>query len=300
MDKYYITVDAGGSKTSFGISDKEGRLLFSSVVPGGMNSRTADPASIRENTLKIHRAVSEASASLGVSPLALAGSLMGNGELFEEIFRMPVHQVGEGVISAYAAGIEKEGVVVLSGTGSDAFAVKDGKHLGVVGGYGAYLGDAGSGFAIGAAAVNAAIAYYEKRGPKTVLLELLNEKCGGDFRSGIYSLYKSPNPPRAIAEHCKTCEAAADMGDGVAKKIFDDAAHRLAEYAISAYTIYGIRDDAPYTVTGGVLLHDITRDRPLVSKRLGELLSDNGHDNFVPIKASLLEGIARWCVQNLA
>lgn len=299
MKKYFLTVDAGGSKTSYGIADEDGRLLFSAVMPGGMNSRTADAESIRQNAIKIRSDLNEAAGRLGVQPSAMAGSLMGNGELFKKLFEIPVHHVSEGLIAACAAGIEGEGVVILSGTGSDAFAVRDGAHLGVSGGYGAYLGDAGSGFAIGCAAINAAIACYEKRGPDTVLFELLNEKSGGNFRGGIYSLYQSPNSPRAIAEYCKMCEDAADMGDKIARDIFTEAAHRLAEYAFSAYTLYGIKKDSPYTVTGGVLLHDITREKPLILDTLKELMEKGGYGPLVPIRVSLLEGIARWCNHNL-
>ena len=74
-----------------------------------------------------------------------------------------VDEVGEYSLGLYAACLQKEAVIAISGTGSGVFYVRE-KAAGYgVGGWGALISDEGSGYYLGRLAALAAIRSYEKR-----------------------------------------------------------------------------------------------------------------------------------------
>lgn len=84
---------------------------------------------------------------------------------------VPAQIVNDAVI-ALAAGTAGElfGVVVISGTGMIALGYNRGGERVRAGGWGALLGDGGSGYALGAAILRAATWAADGRGPETALL----------------------------------------------------------------------------------------------------------------------------------
>ena len=72
-------------------------------------------------------------------------------------------------LAGLAAAMKTGGAVALSGTGSNAFLVREGQVLSAVGGWGPLLGDEGSGYEIGLNALKAAIYSHDGRRPKSML-----------------------------------------------------------------------------------------------------------------------------------
>lgn len=298
MRRIYIAADGGGTKLELGAVSSNGEIITTVFVNGGINKKTADNITIEKT---VRSGFDALKAEVGeFTVLGCAGFFMHNTDVFSRVSGCEAVEVDEGTLGLYAADIYGDGVLILSGTGADAFIIKDGAVLDIIGGYGAFLGDAGSGFAIGRAGINAAIASYEKRGEKTLLEEYLTKKYPAQtFRKSVYGIYESPQPSREIADFCKECEKAADEGDKTALVIFKEAAEDLASFALAGYSKYGLDKNTPYTFSGGVIKHDISRKKPLMLPYILETLKSNGITDYVPPKGTPLHGAVKWIKRNL-
>ena len=98
--------------------------------------------------------------------------------------------------------------MLIAGTGSIAYAEVDGNEL-YAGGYGYLLGDRGSGYAIGAAA--------------------LREQVDAGDRELLVRLYRLPSPVVEIAGYARTVLEQAADGDDYALRIVHEAAEDLLE-----------------------------------------------------------------------
>ncbi len=266
--RLYLSVDCGGTKADCVFFDSMGRVVNEIRVSGGTNRRTLPPEQVEKNIINCLTQVKEACGDNSIG--AIYGYFMHCEELFEkhgkEILGCDrVIPIEEGTLALYCAGIYPDGVVLLSGTGADAFVIKDGKTVDIIGGYGAFLGDPGSGYHMGRLGINAACAAYEQRGKPTVLLDMLLEKYPAEtFRKSVYRVIGASEPVKEIGAFSHEVEKAADMGDKVALEIFDTVARELASFVISAYKKNDLPDSFPLTVTGGILRADSEREKPLL------------------------------------
>lgn len=98
-----------------------------------------------------------------------------------------------------ACGPVSDGIVILSGTGSAAFYIREGETADIIGGLGSLLGDDGSGYEIGREGLRAALA-MEISSEKGPLLDEVRGRLGpGPLRDSLRGLYKQAAPVRAIA-----------------------------------------------------------------------------------------------------
>ena len=131
---------------------------------------------------------------------------------------------GEPMI-ALGAALERDGMVALSGTGSDVFMVADGKCLGTVGGWGPLLGDEGSGYDIGLRAIKAAIYAQDGRGAPTSLLPMVMQHWScKSLWDVVHVLAGNPDARQEVASVAKLASLAAREGDAVALSIYEHAA----------------------------------------------------------------------------
>lgn len=138
-------------------------------------------------------------------------------------------QVINDALAALSAGTRGgSGVVLIAGTGSIAVAQARDGSIYRSGGYGYLIGDEGSGFDMGRRGLMAAIAGYEKRGPKTRLWDEAADFFAIRHPQEIISLvYEADHPVGMIA--------------GFSRRVLtlqgsDQAAHRIVEEALVHYT----------------------------------------------------------------
>lgn len=144
--------------------------------------------------------------------------------------------VGEDPISVYGTELGERSILVIAGTGSRATLFLDGEAVGGAGGWGASLGDEGSGYAIGLAALRAVIAEAEGRGERTALTaSLFRHWRLSELREIIPIVYGDADRRRAVADLCPLVAAIATEGDSVARHILTRAGSDLADLAWSAW-----------------------------------------------------------------
>jgi hypothetical protein len=134
-------------------------------------------------------------------------------------------------IALAAAFGEGPGIVVIAGTGSVVIGRDPEGRILRRGGYGWQMGDEGSGYAIGRAALGAVSRAKDGRSPDTGLTPLLFEVTrSGDFDALVrWAASAGPAEVAALAPHVLH---TAERGDAVAQGIMDYAARELSQLVL--------------------------------------------------------------------
>lgn len=139
--------------------------------------------------------------------------------------------VGTDVEAAFQAAFGSgPGGVLVSGTGSVLLArFQEGGELEQIGGWGRYLGDEGSAYAVGMAGLRAVVRARDGRGAPTALSKVLLQATGVQEESELIT-WVSSAPKDHVAALAPRVAEVAQGGDGVADAILKDAAQRLREH----------------------------------------------------------------------
>jgi glucosamine kinase len=138
----------------------------------------------------------------------------------------------DGLTSLLGALGDRDGAVVAAGTGA-VCVVRRGERLAKVDGWGALLGDAGSGFAIGRAGIDRALRHADGRGGSAALLRAAERRYAPvpDLSERIYA---AEVPTRAVAAFAADVAREAAGGDPHAVAILANAGRELALTARAA------------------------------------------------------------------
>jgi glucosamine kinase len=174
-------------------------------------------------------------------------------------------------IALAAAFADGPGIVVSAGTGSVAVGRDRTGRQHRIGGYGWQMGDEGSGYAIGRAALGAVSRAADGRSPRTALTErVLAATRSADFDALVrWAAGASPAEVAALAP--PVLETAA-TGDVLAQGIADYAARELSQLAICLLPVMEFEPPIGVAITGGLL----GADTPLRRRVLARLTEEPG------------------------
>jgi glucosamine kinase len=235
-----LAVDAGQTKVRAALS-ADGSRERTAVAPGVPRAGTGvGPEEVAAPLLK-------AVAELGplpdpVPPVAIG--LSGYEAIGEEglaalgeklLAGLAVERLAiatDGLTALFGAIGSRDGVVVAAGTGTACLA-RRGERFAKVDGWGSLLGDAGSGFAIGRAGLDAALRAHDGRGGSASLIGPA-ERRYGPMEQLAARVYADPVPTRAVAAFATDLAALAGAGDPAARAILGEAGRELAISACGA------------------------------------------------------------------
>ena len=257
MPKYYIAADGGGTKLHAILYDENFNVIRTGRV-AGVNTLYKPTDMVRENIERMMRElVLGRDDCVPISEITAADLCMvGAGDIMRKVLTecgivTSMYFHSEPVVGL-AAALKTEGVIALSGTGSDAFFVKDSKTLSYVGGWGPLLGDEGSGYDIGLNVLKAAIYSYDGRKEKSMLYDLVMEKWKLDNLWGIVShLTGNPDARHEVASAAVLCAKAAEAGDKTALRIYEHAALEMARQARIVINRHRDEWDGAVVIMGG-------------------------------------------------
>jgi glucosamine kinase len=293
VSRILIGADVGGSKTAVGVSD--GETILARAEGAG--------AAIRPG-----RALASASVIAEVVRKALAGAGRLSGDVLyvgaagagreperDELRKAlraenlaPVVVVSTDIEIALAAVFDAgPGIVVSAGTGSVAVGRDRAGKQHRIGGYGWQMGDEGSGYAIGRAALGAVSRAADGRSPRTALSErVLSASRSESFDDLIrWAAGASPAEVASLAPH--VLDVAAH-GDPLAQGICDYAARELTQLAVCLVPVMDVQPPVGVALTGGLL----SSEGPLRRSVLARLREDT---NLSPIETRVdaVEGAIR-------
>ena len=254
--EYVVGVDAGGTKTSAALYDEEGRTLFEARTGHGNMTVNPDAA--------ILNIVTAAAECVGACPgpdnlhiiVGAAGiSAEGNAQALAAAFKArlpnsPVRIEGDAILALYALTKGRDGILVISGTGT----IAHGKYNGVqhrIGGWGHILGDEGSGYQIARLAFTNVTREYDSGTGYGLMSRMLMEKFNGDINVMIKYVYAASKSE--IAGFLPMVDQAAAGGDETAAALLNDAGLYLAGLAEILWRRLGYTGRATVVYKGGVI-----------------------------------------------
>lgn len=258
-----LAADVGGSKTRVQILDTQGNVIFESVAAGAASS--ADDITPLLPLEEMLNAVPEKT-----SVMAAAVNLGGKNTeqircSFQKVFPhipLKIFRESEGT-AAFALGkANNAGIILMAGTGAIAVGQADGKCV-IAGGWGANVGDDGSGYDIGLQAIRRTLRALDGTqglsamirhlsGWETPLPKAADAAAFRDRRDAVRERM-APLDRSNIAKLTKTVAEYAEKGDENALEILRYAGEKLAELVVC--TAKKLQEPAPGIVVTGGLIH---------------------------------------------
>ena len=275
---HVLGIDAGGTKTVCLLADSEGRIL-AQARGGGANLQASGELEVEKG---LHRVMDEALGDRDVRPDVICLGIAGvdrpaDAEAIRSImrrigFKTRVIVVNDALIALEAGAGDRQGVVVIAGTGSIAYGRDSAGRAARSGGWGYLLGDEGGGFWIGRAALSAVVRQFDGRGPTTMLTDLvLKQMHLGNPTELIHAIYDRGLQRHAVAAIASTVHTAQVAGDAVAKDILGRAGAELTAAAASVIGKLEIRGEVFPTVLAGGIFRAIPSLASDVTARLHEV-----------------------------
>ncbi len=259
-DFLVVGVDAGGTSTAVAAAHGDGDVATFRGGPANASSRGIDAASATiadaVRACVPGRApaaifVAAAGAGRSASAHALRDALIAN---FGSATQIAVED--DTRVALRAAIPEGSGVVLIAGTGSVAYAEAGDLRV-RVGGAGYVLGDEGSAFAIGVAALRALARAYDGRAREDETLALAARTFGATDRASLLAaIYDAPLDVARVASLAPAIVAFAGKGNRTSTKIVQTAAQELSDLARAAIVQAGLGDASPAIAFAGGLLRE--------------------------------------------
>lgn len=282
--RYLMGIDGGGSKTVALLADETGRVLGRGAAGASNFQVIGHPAA----QAAIQAAMISAWSDAGLASQPLSGLCVGlsgvdrPGErvLFQR-FAAQIAPQAQVVIAndaelVLAAGTpDGWGLALICGTGSIVYGRSPAGRLARADGWGHLLGDEGSGYAIGLAALRAVMRAYDGRGPSTALSEAILTQWGLATATDLVArVYQGLQGKHEIAALASTVEASAAQGDVVAEQILAAAGRELAVAAQAVARRLELVDAVPCALAGGVIVagRRVRRQFEIAATRSGLIL----------------------------
>ena len=264
----FAGVDGGGTRTTVGLADADGRELLRIAGSAGL----VDPREPLASAATVAALVREAADQAGVQiPLAgLCAGIAGvnhrdTREAVEAALRHSgvathVSVITDGEIALDGALGEGPGIMLLAGTGSVAHARAPDGRFERCGGWGMYLGDEGSGYDIGRSALVAVVRAADGRGEETGLAEAVMERLDVTEFDALPP-WIGRSSKSEVAALATEVVRLAEGGDAVAGEILARAARELVLHVEALVRRLGPWPGSPRVVLyGGVLRSDYIRE----------------------------------------
>jgi N-acetylglucosamine kinase-like BadF-type ATPase len=257
---HVLGIDAGGTKTVCQLADEHGTLIAEARA-GGANLQAAGELHVEK---VLHDVMAAAIGTHEIVPAAICLGIAGVDRPEDSIVvagimrRIGAHArtlvVNDALVALEAGAPGAPGVVIISGTGSIAYGRNTRDEGARSGGWGHVLGDEGSGFWIGRAAIRAVLRAADRRGPRTALTPLLLQHFGvARPQNLIHEVYQNNLQPAAIGALARSVQTAFSDGDEAASGILRGAADELESSGLSVAKRLGMGDEPfPFILAGGI------------------------------------------------
>ncbi len=277
-----VGLDAGGTKTVGLLADATGRVVARARGEGA-NLLVHGELAVEKVVYQLLEDLRPEGPITAVC-LGIAGvDRPGQRELLHAMLRRlglreNVTIVHDAHIALVAGAHEALGVVVVAGTGSIAYAVAPDGTTARSGGWGYLLGDEGSAYWLGHAAVRLGIRAADGRGPATSVYGRVCKRLDIDQPSDLVEwFYEQGKSRHRVAQLAPLVEEAAGEGDAEAEALLEQAAHHLSRAAEAAAAPLEMPESYPLVLAGGVfkgcpsLVERVTRKLELPAAEVSRL-----------------------------
>ncbi len=308
--KYLIGIDGGGTKTKAVLSDLDGKIICTTET-GVSNVLIVGESGVKEVCAKILTIFIDKQKLKPNEIIYWSLGLAGAGrESDQERAQNGVESLGfedkvlvtsdahAALVGAFAG---REGIIIISGTGSICFGVNDSGQLFRSGGWGHLLGDEGSGYFIGRHAVIAALKDYDQRGPSTKLRRSLENHFKVDSIHEIISkIYQAKEGAKVeIANIAPLVFHKTVSDDQIANEIISRAIDELGKLILSIAKQMGKLEGSIEIATVGSIFIQKAIILPQLKSYLGKYFKFiNIHEpELEPVRGAILLGLKKLKIQ---
>jgi N-acetylglucosamine kinase-like BadF-type ATPase len=257
---HVLGIDAGGTKTVCHLADEHGTLVAEARA-GGANLQAAGELHVEK---VLHDVMEAAIGDSDIVPAAICLGIAGvdrpddsavvRGIMRRIGFKARILVVNDALVALEAGAPGVPAVVIISGTGSISYGRNHRNEGARAGGWGHVLGDEGSGYWIGRAALRAVLREADRRGPRTALTPLLLKHFDvAEAQSLIHEVYQNRLRPAAIGSLAECVQAAFGDGDEAATGILRAAADELESAGLSVARRLGLDHERfAFILAGGI------------------------------------------------
>ncbi len=257
---HVLGIDAGGTKTVCQLADERGTVIRE-ARGGGANLQALGELAVEK---VLHDVMEEALGDSGIVPAAICLGIAGVDRPDDErVVRGLMKRIGymarilvvnDALVALEAGAPGEPAVVIIAGTGSIAYGRNAKREAARAGGWGYVLGDEGSGYWIGRAALRAVLREADRRGPETALtLLLLKHFDVTRAQDLIHEVYQQTPNPATISAVAQCVQQGFLAGDAVAIGILRASADQLEESGLSvARRLEMIGTTFPFVLAGGI------------------------------------------------
>ena len=253
-----IAVDGGQSSTLALVASTDGRIRGEGSA--GASNHFHEPGGPERLYAALDQSINGALHSANASQrdvvavcLGMTGADAEAAKIVKEMFQAAQVEAFHDTVTAWAgASLGEPGVVVIGGTGSVAYGQTANGGSARAGGWGYLLGDEGSAYDIGCAALKAMCYEADGRGPTTRLSsQILAHLKLSDIMALRHAVYAGAVTRPQIAGLASLVGTAARTGDPVANALLQSAGQQLALIALAVMDKLG-DFTLPIFTTGGV------------------------------------------------
>jgi len=271
--RYFLALDAGGTKTDALLADEKRVLARASTGTIKLLRTSEAEAEKRLRELLMELAAKAGvgleqivSTCAGVSGVTVEAVREWSQSTLERLVGGTVLVVGDEEIGLDAAFAGGRGILMIAGTGSNVIGRAADGTMHHAGGWGPGIGDEGSGYWIGREAVRCALHALD-RGVKSLLLEAVQDAWGVSSLSELVGKgNERPGPDFAALTH--TVAECAERGDAVAADVLRRAGEELAEFVEVVCAKLGAEDSAMGVAYTGSVIENIAAVRDAMKARL--------------------------------
>ncbi len=250
-------IDGGGTKARLVYEDLDTKQIRTKIF-GAFNMNSIG----EENFLALLNEIFSYIDSLGTcEALCIGCAGISNKRMLElikgEIKKSKIKKyriLGDHEIALEGAFSGKEGIILISGTGSICYGKNKKQDEARAGGWGHLISSEGSAYYIGKSAVNILSKHIDKYAVNTKLVDVLSVEMGLNNREALIS-YVYKNDKSAVASLAKLVDMVAQEGDEIALNIIKENARYLKNLV---FTVYNNLDfnGARLALLGGMFEHD--------------------------------------------
>ncbi|QTD41040.1 BadF/BadG/BcrA/BcrD ATPase family protein [Sporosarcina sp. Te-1] len=270
-----IGIDAGGTKTTAFILDRERKILYETwrgegnVAVNFEVSANSIVDALRE-CLSSHHGGQCSRIVAGVAGIEVEPNEQLLRTKISKLTDLPTFLINDALLSYYSVFGNSEGILTIAGTGSISIGMKAGDFY-YTGGWGHLLGDDGSSFDIAIKAYKLLAYEWDIASTMSPFTKKLVEHVPIvdrlDLKRFIYNSSKGE-----IAALSSYIYQLANAGDKIALSLFDKAGKDLAIQTITLITKMGIEKNANLKIVGrGSLLEKNEYVYNSFNRKIGEL-----------------------------
>lgn len=297
MEKWYVGVDGGGTKTEIAVSHADAVPVKTVLYP------TCSYRSIpmEEAIARVVNGIRECLDNAGISLADCAGCCVGMpsygenqendkiimAEMEKALAPMPIYLVNDGEVGWAGSLACEEGIHVVSGTGAIAFGRDKNQTFDRSGGWGYFMGDEGSCYWVGLEAMHLFAKQADGRVPRGALYDIVTEAF--DLKDAYQlidiAMADFVTHRDRVADFQRYAMQAALAGDESVNAVYEAAADELTSLVKALQTRLEFSvDRIPVSYSGGLF-----RSEELILKPLRARVEALGCELQTP-KRSAIEG----------